>query len=113
MKNYEFARWWRSIGKDLPPEFPIQEINSNRSNLIGDLNHEIIEQRDCDHEKYPEELSIANNAWRAVAINGQGEGSTPKRRLENWLRINYKNLNDEQIKRIATVCNWDKARGRK
>lgn len=68
---------------------------------------------DADREDYPYELDIAIIAWRAVAMHGQGEGNTPKQRLEDWIKRNYKNLSSEQIGRIATVCNWDKGRGRK
>lgn len=68
---------------------------------------------ECERDDYPPELEIALNAWRAVAIHGQGEGGTPKQRLINWLETHYKDLMEEQVKRIATVCNWDKERGRK
>ena len=68
---------------------------------------------DSDREDYPLELDIAITAWRAVAKSGQGEGNTPRQRLEDWLKRNYKNLDNEEIGRIATVCNWDKGRGRK
>lgn len=68
---------------------------------------------DSDREDYPLELDIAITAWRAVAKSGQGEGNTPRQRLEDWLKRNYKNLDNEQVKRIAIVCNWDKGRGRK
>ncbi|MEZ5450313.1 MAG: hypothetical protein R3E89_15545 [Thiolinea sp.] len=68
---------------------------------------------DLDSDVYPPELDIAFQAWRAVAINGQGGEGTAKQRLEAWLRGSGYGLKDEAIKRIATVCNWDKGRGRK
>lgn len=68
---------------------------------------------ECDRDDYPPELEIAFNAWRAVAIHGQGEGSTPKKRLINWLETHYKDLKNGEVERIATVCNWKKEPGRK
>lgn len=67
---------------------------------------------DSDHENYPLELDAAITAWRAVAISGQGKGSTPKLKLINWLENSSFPLNKTQRKRIATVCNFHKGAGR-
>ena len=61
-------------------------------------------------EFYPEELDIAFNAWRAVAINGQGVGDTPKKRILDWLDRNYKQLGKDQKDRLSVICNWKKTR---
>lgn len=67
---------------------------------------------DSDHENYPLELDAAITAWRAVAMSGQGKGSTPKLKLINWLENSNFPLTKTQRKRIATVCNFHKVSGR-
>jgi hypothetical protein len=61
----------------------------------------------------PEELYLANVAFRAV-MNGYGDKSaTFKNRLIEYLKANYPYLKKEVVKRISTVANTDKAPGRK
>jgi hypothetical protein len=65
---------------------------------------------DADDPKYPEELDIAFQAWRAVSLN-PGKG-TIKEQLANWIRANYQGQSSAAIERIVTIANWDKSGGR-
>lgn len=65
---------------------------------------------DSDDPKYPEELDIAFQAWRAVSLN-PGKG-TVKEQLANWIRANYRGQSSAAIERIVTIANWDKSGGR-
>lgn len=113
-----FGNWAMSIGLDLPDEFPrkqaelVTKSDKNTEQPEYDQPTNQLGGSDPDHENWPDELGIALTAWNAVAVHGQGSGGTPKQRLECWIEKNY-NLKPEQIKRIATICNWDKSRGRK
>lgn len=68
---------------------------------------------DIDPADLPEELSIANIAFRAVT-NGYGNpDDTFRNRLIEYLKLTYPKFLQSEIERIATVANPDKARGRK
>ncbi len=61
----------------------------------------------------PQELDLANMAFRAL-LNGHGDqNATPRNRLIGYLKTTYPYLKTEAIERIATVANPDKAPGRK
>jgi hypothetical protein len=101
-----FGAWAKSKGWDLPDEFPIDKGVVNSQSAVDGSDF------DLDRDDYPDGLRIANVAWRAVAVNGQGGEGTPKQRLERWLRDSGNELSDADIGRIASVCNWDKSAGR-
>jgi hypothetical protein len=63
-----------------------------------------------DPENRPAELDIANIAWRAVSNNIK-PGQRPGVELRKWLKINYKDLLDSEVDRIATMANWNKKPG--
>lgn len=61
----------------------------------------------------PEELYLANLAYRAV-LNGYGvKEATFRNRVIDYLKTNFANLNKDTVDRIASVANPDKTRGRK
>lgn len=68
---------------------------------------------DRDSEFYAEELDIAVMVHRAVAEKGQGDGSTPRKRILDWLSKHYREMKDEKKERIAMVANWQKGPGRR
>ena len=69
-------------------------------------------QQETDPADLPEELYIANIAFRAV-FNGYGNPTaTFKNRLIAYLKSTYPALLPSEVARIATVANLDKARGR-
>lgn len=102
----EFGAWAKSKGWSLPNEFPIDKGVVNSQSAVDGSDF------DLDRDDYPDGLRIANVAWRAVAVNGQGGEGTPKQRLERWLRGSGNELSEADIGRIASVCNWDKSAGR-
>lgn len=60
--------------------------------------------------KYPAELDIALQAWRAVSNK---TSSAPIRdQLGTWLKTSYPDLSSAACERIIGVCNWDKSGGR-
>jgi hypothetical protein len=68
---------------------------------------------DLDPTDLPNELDVANLAFRAVQ-NGYGNKSdTFKNKLIDYLNKHYPKFKREQIQRIATVANPDKSTGRK
>jgi hypothetical protein len=102
VKDHDFAKWWKSIGRELPAEFPTHEPE-----IEGAFSFE------TDSETYPPELDIAFQAWRAVAVNGNGGSGDPKARIKHWLDTNYPKVSDAAKERISVVCNWEKTGGRK
>ena len=71
------------------------------------------ESHDIDPIDMPEELHMANLAFRAVT-NGYGDATaTFRNRVVSYLKETYPSLLNEQLERIATVANPDKAPGRK
>lgn len=71
------------------------------------------ESCDIDPADIPEELHMANLAFRAVT-NGYGDATaTFRNRVVSYLKETYPSLLNEQLERIATVANPDKAPGRK
>lgn len=75
--------------------------------------HEAVIETDIDPADYPDELSAANIAFRAVTKGHGDPAATFKNRLINYLGSNFPGLNSEAVQRIATVANPDKGRGRK
>lgn len=67
---------------------------------------------DPDSETYPPELDIALQAWRAVT-NQRDPSKAAKEQIREWLKKHYPKLSKEARERIATVCNWERAGGRK
>nr|WP_198983037.1 hypothetical protein [Herbaspirillum sp. ASV7] len=65
---------------------------------------------DQDDPKYPEQLDIAFQAWRAITVT-PGKG-TVKEQLAAWIKVNYPKQSASSIDRIVTICNWDKTGGR-
>ena len=71
------------------------------------------ESCDIDPADIPEELHMANLAFRAVT-NGYGDATaTFRNRVVSYLNKTWPGLSKEQVARIATVANPDKAPGRK
>lgn len=97
----QFGAWAKARSWEPPDEFPISLVQEE--NPLTDYR---------DSDLYPEELDIAFQAWRAVAVNGQGEGTSAKARLEQWLGLYYPRLSNAAVERIARVANWDKAGGK-
>lgn len=96
-KLSEFGGWASTMNWQLPQEFPILEEKEN--NPLAEY---------VDSELYPKELDIAFQVWRAVAINNQGSGKTPKERMAVWLKKHYSELSGAAIDRITVVANWSK-----
>lgn len=65
---------------------------------------------DIDDPKYPKELDIALQAWRAVCLNPSEK--LPKEQLSEWISTHYPNMPNNAVERIVGVCNWDKTGGR-
>lgn len=97
----KFGAWAKAKGWSLPDDFPIAENQDDNP---------LVDYRDSD--KYPEELDIAFQVWRAVAVNGQGEGINSKAKITHWLKAYYPTLTKSALERIATVVNWDKVGGK-
>lgn len=97
----QFGAWAKAKGWSVPDDFPIAENQDD--NPLADYR---------DSDKYPEELDIAFQVWRAVAVNGQGEGVNSKAKITHWLKAYYPTLTKSALDRIATVVNWDKAGGK-
>jgi len=55
---------------------------------------------DEDSERYPLELDIAFQAWRA-AINSARTDLTPEQKLSDWLKKCYPDISTEAKKRIS------------
>lgn len=68
---------------------------------------------DIDPSDRPEELDIANMAFRAVARGYGDKSETFRNRLIAYLNEHHARLTNEATQRITTVANADKARGRK
>lgn len=92
----------------------IQERDELRKQVV-ELDSTAWEGFDPDSVTYPTELDIAMQAWRAV-LNRPNADLTAKAQIENWLNQNYpdrKTLSQEARERIAVICNWEKAGGRR
>lgn len=70
-------------------------------------------ESNIDPADLPEELHVANIAFRAVTKGYGDKTSTFKNRLIDYLEKNFIDLKNEAVQRIATVANPDKGRGRK
>ncbi len=63
-----------------------------------------------DHLKYPMELDIAFQAWRALCNSNSSDA--PRKQLMQWLKRIYPGLSQAAVERIAGICNWDRTGGR-
>jgi hypothetical protein len=78
-----------------------------------DPDNEGVAGDNFDPADLPDELYMANLAFRAVT-NGHGKQSdTFRNRIISYLKLNYPNLKNDPLQRIATVGNPDKSTGRK
>lgn len=92
----------------------IQERDELKDRVV-ELDSLAWEGFDPDSATYPTELDIAMQVWRAVT-NRPHADLTAKAQIENWLNQNYpdrKTLSQEARERIAVICNWEKAGGRR
>lgn len=92
----------------------IQERDELKDRVV-ELDSLAWEGFDPDSATYPTELDIAMQVWRAV-MNRPSEDLTAKAQIGNWLNQNYpdrKTLSQEARERIAVICNWEKAGGRR
>lgn len=95
--------WVKSTGVTSKYKFDLNEFSPL----------EVDSEDSFDPADLPEELFLANIAFRAVK-NGHGNPSaTYRNRLIDYLKKEHPELNNEAIDRIATVANPDKSRGRK
>lgn len=96
--------------KSVNEESPIAEeiISSNENG--AQLSTETYE---FDPSDLPEELFIANIAFRAVTNGYAATLTTFRNRLIDYVKKTYPNLSKDAVLRIATVANPDKVRGRK
>jgi hypothetical protein len=100
----ELARWLSVIGMTSVYEF---------DRAGAGATNDPVSESEIDPSDYPDELSAANIAFRAIT-NGYGNQSKPPRaRLEDFLRERYPAFGPTRIDRIATVANPDKTTGRK
>ena len=70
-------------------------------------------EKSIDPADLPEELQMANLAFRAVTNGYGGTTDTFRNCVICYLNETYPHLRNEEVKRIATVVNPDKSRGRK
>ncbi|OGB22679.1 MAG: hypothetical protein A3I66_12670 [Burkholderiales bacterium RIFCSPLOWO2_02_FULL_57_36] len=73
-------------------------------------NQSVWDGFDVDDLRYPEELDIALQAWRAVSNNPSN--APIKEQLTDWLKQSGYPLSTAANERITTLCNWDKSGGR-
>lgn len=109
MTNEDAERLFPAIISDsvaLQNAFP----SATRSQVSAPSSIE--EQSEIDPGDLPDELDVANQAFRAVQ-NGYGEQSTFRNRLVAWLAEHRSDLKAEARDRIATVANPDKTPGRR
>jgi len=79
---------------------------------IAELEQSAWEGFDPDSETYPPELDIALQTWRAVT-NQRDPSKAAKEQIREWLDAHYPKLSKEAKQRIAVVCNWEKAGGKR
>ena len=91
-----------SRGSDLPPG-TLEQTKSDIKNV----------EEDIDPADLPDELDMANQAFRAVSKGFGNKDATFKSRLITYLETTFPKLNGTTVDRIATVANPDKARGRR
>jgi len=100
----ELARWLSAIG--LKSLYSFERGQAQSADIVALSS-------DIDPSDFPNEMSAANIAFRAVT-NGYGDPrATFKNRLIEYLNDNYSGLKRDAILRIATVANADKTPGRK
>ncbi len=96
----------KSVNEESPIAEEIISSNENGAQLST-------EKYEFDPSDLPEELSIANIAFRAVTNGYGGTLTTVRNRLIDYVKKTYPNLSNDAVLRIATVANPDKVRGRK
>ena len=66
---------------------------------------------DETHPHFSKEVPIAISAWIAMFENGgYSTKKPPKQQIAEWLKINYKDLTNNAIKRISTLVNTNKGK---
>ena len=102
-ERYSITRWLTQIGMRSAYQFDRKQPTKPDAAL----------ETDIDPADLPDELHAANIAFRAVT-NGQGDPmATFKNRLIGYLEMNFPDLSNDAVQRIATVANPDKKTGRK
>ena len=105
--------WLRTEGVDIGHSLKIYRDADQQTDIEFSTESPAPLRKEIDPMDLPQELDLANMAFRAV-MNGYGDqNATPKNRLIDYLSKIYPHLKLEAIRRIATVANPDKARGRK
>ena len=91
----------------------IQRLRVRQAEVEADKPFVIKPLAEIDPSDLPDELHMANLAFRAVT-NGHGKQSdTFRNRVISYLKLTYPNLKNDPLQRIATVANPDKSTGRK
>jgi hypothetical protein len=108
VEPHVFLRW--AEGNDFPMPEGLSAHRARWNKKTGELP--AWEGFDEDSGTYPCELDIAMQVWRTVT-NQRDPSKKPKEQIYEWLDAYYPDLSKEARERIATVCNWDKAGGRK
>ena len=94
----------------------LESPGSDSDSLQSTKNYKSFQIPVCleiDPSERPEQLDIANIAFRMV-MNGFGDPSkTFKQRLIEYLKNNYPHLTSESINQISTVANPNKGPGRR
>jgi len=104
--RYSIVGWLKAIGMKSVYQFDLRKDSTTPTTIVQS-------DPDISPDDLPEELYLANLAYRAV-LNGYGDKSdTFKTRLIDYLQKNYADLKTEAVQRIATVANADKTAGRK
>lgn len=104
----ELARWLQAVDVSSAYQFA-PAIGLSESTAVLEQTQEL----EIDPSDLPPELQVANMAYRAIQ-NGHGDqAKTFKNRLIDYLKVNFKDLKPEAIRRIAVVANPDKSPGRK
>jgi len=65
---------------------------------------------DDNVDTYSKELAIAVKAHGVISKNWK-KGSSIKKQIFMWVQENYPKLSNEEKKRIAKICNWQKSGG--
>jgi hypothetical protein len=79
---------------------------------VAELESSTWESFDRESITYPQELDAAMQAWSAIVLD-RDTSMTVKQQVEDWIQPRFQKLSSEALKRIATVCNWEKHGGRR
>lgn len=110
VEHDEQSKLTRELAKDLDD---VVTRNTELQDRIAQLDSARSSwEFDEDDPKYPEELDIAMQVWRA-ATNQKDFDSSTKQWVVKWLNENYSHLSGDAKKRISIVANWDRRGGRR